>query len=449
MIKSYSYYIITLLGLILYGCRGLYLEPLAKTFVNEIWEERPEGISCEPSLSNTTIENQELTFNINHQICVEVNMDPDEFEIMRNESRFGPSIQENDGATATAACLEYALKCGTPFPSEYIWYDAEVNVDGYALENVAVRKKGFLGSVFSSAPGMILNLDQNKLNQSIENTKRITLNNNSEDPSRVIQVLNYKIFELAGYPAPRCNFANVSVNDEPLGVYAHLEAVNERFLDKTFGNHTGDLYEGQIVDLVADWIPRWQAKTDYTEEIANPIRDVSYVLSDVEDDEFIDEISKHINLERFITFWALEIILEHNDGYSSNRNNFFIYFNPSNDNKISFIPWGLNYFRKDEERGLEVYLNGELPRRLSRIEETSTMLEEEINRLMDEVWDEVSLVEHINDYAILIQNSQNDPDYEIKLNEVEDWINNRRESLEDQLANGIPQGEEKGGRCLF
>ena len=51
------------------------------------------------------------------------------------------------------------------------------------------------------------------------------------------------------------------------------------------------------------------------------------------------EIGKIVDLDSFYTFWAMEGLLGFWDGYSGNRNNFFIYLNPDTE-KFHFIPWG-------------------------------------------------------------------------------------------------------------
>ena len=44
------------------------------------------------------------------------------------------------------------------------------------------------------------------------------------------------MFEKAGLPAPRCNFARVSMNGEDLGIYVHVEPVKKAFLRDNFRN---------------------------------------------------------------------------------------------------------------------------------------------------------------------------------------------------------------------
>lgn len=432
------------------ACKRLIYKPLAKVVAPELWENRPAGIACEPTASFGTLENNEVTFEASHMLCVDVQMNPDDFEVMRNESRFGPSIQENDGVEAATVVLQYLPQCDVPFPSEYNWYSADVTIDGHELANVGIRKKGFLGSIFSVAPAIKINTDEWVAGQQLGSTNRITLNNNSEDASRVIQCLNYHIYERAGYPAPRCNLANVSVNGEALGVYSHLESIDEQFLVRQFGNSAGHLYEGQLADFVERWRAKWEAKTDATNGNATPLLALSNVLDNASDEVLLEEVSGLVDMDRFMTFWAMEILLQHNDGYSTNRNNFFIYLDPANNGRITFIPWGLNYLRPQTddslEQNLKAYTDAELPRRLSRIPEAATQLENEVMRLLDVVWNEAELIGLADHFAAQAVTAEMNPDYEATLAEVREWIQTRRATLQALFVNGLPEGNKRAPR---
>lgn len=431
------------------SCKKVVLEFLGGQFVGEIWEDRPESIPCTPAASPLTLDNQELTFSPNHMLCIEVDMDAADFEVMRNESRFGPSVREDDGAATTAVFLEYIRRCDVPFPSEYNWYSADVLIDGFSLKEVGIRKKGFLGSIFSDAPPIKINTDYYQGGNTIGNTNKVTLNNNAEDVTRVLQCLNYGVFGLADYPAPRCNLANVSINGEALGVYSHLEAIDETFLQRNFGNSNGHLYEGQLADFRSKWLPRWDAKTDATDEVGVPLLGIIDVLEESEDETLLEDLENHLNLDRFMTYWALEVLLDHDDGYAANRNNFFIYLDPDDGDRITFIPWGMNSWSEDRSTDLGNHVNAELPRRLSRIPEISDRFDTEMNRLLDEVWDETTLDSLVNHYAVQVQSGQMDPDYEDRLDRLKEWIQNRRGIIENALQDGLPEGNKKVSKTCY
>ena len=56
------------------------------------------------------------------------------------------------------------------------------------------------------------------------------------------------------------------------------------------------------------------------------------------DDELIQNWSKRLNFDMFIRFWVLEMVAGHFDGYSSYKNNFYIYFDPDDNDRAAFIP---------------------------------------------------------------------------------------------------------------
>lgn len=449
--NNLSIVILVLLCTSLFACKKRALEFLGGAFAKEIWEDRAPGIACKAASSNGTLNAGELTFNTDHMLCVNIEMDAPSFEKLRNESRFGPDIREKDGATASAVLLEYLGQCGVPFPKEYNWYGANLKVDGLSQRNIGIRKKGFLGSIFSIAPALKIITDKYVPGQKVGTTHKITLNNNSEDPTRIIQCFNYKIFELAGYPAPRCNLANLSVNNEALGVYSHIEALGTNFLNRTFGNSSGHFYEGQLVDLVEEWTARWDAKTSSTPKLANSLRKLSDVLSNTPDEEVIKELDPILNIDQFITFWALEIILGHNDGYCSNRNNFFIYQNPADNDRATLIPWGLNYILDNEQKETKIkdFIGAQIPRRLSRIPEYRDSLKNRINFLLNKVWNENQLNLFIDAMALQVQTGQNDPNYASEIAQLKTWVTERKSKIKAELDAGIPSGSDKVSQKCF
>lgn len=430
----------SVLVLVLFSCRKIVLTVVANSWNGDIWEKRPEGIACTPAASANTMNGDELTFADDHMLCVSILMNPEDFDVMRHESRFGPSTKEKDGGKAAAAALEYLGQCDVPFASYYNWYSANIQIDGIQLSNVGIRKKGFLGSIFSVAPSIKIDTEKHVPGQSLSAIHNITLNNNSEDPSRLMHVLNYKLFELAGYPAPRANLANVSVNGEALGVYTHLEAVDEHFLELNFGNSSGDLYEGQLVDFRTDWVTRWEVKTDQSDPYKASILKVAEVLETASDENLIAELDQVMNIDNYLRFWAMEVMLRHLDGYAANRNNFIIYFDPNDSDRLTFIPWGLNYFRHEGDESIERYLGGEIPRRLSRVPETNQKMEDELRFVMDSVWNETTFNLLLDNFAAQVQTGQNDPNYSSISSDVKNWMLYRKSEVEAMIQNGIPQG---------
>jgi spore coat protein H len=173
-------------------------------------------------------------FPTNRLIEVRVIMDPADWDTMRRE--------HHDLFTGVAP------ESG-PRPSPYNYYKGTVIIEGERLENVGIRKKGFLGSASAHRPSLKFNFGKFSKGREFRDIELMTLNNNDQDASQLKQYLAYKLFNEAGVESPRCSLARVTVNGKYLGVYSHVESVNKQFVKRRFASGKGNLYEGQGVDF--------------------------------------------------------------------------------------------------------------------------------------------------------------------------------------------------------
>ena len=394
------------------------------------------GLPCSPNVPDGIDPTDGVSFDPNYIVCIKVTMDPHDFERLAEETRF-------DGAGNDFE--QIWPDCSQPWPSAYNWYQADIEIDGVSLSDVGIRKKGFVGSQFSPVPALKIKTDKYVKDQFLGDTERITLNNNGGVIPRMAACLTYQVFAAAGYPAPRCNMANVIVNGQSKGPYVHIEAIKKRFLRRTFGDNTGSLYEGTHTDFVEAWLPRWECKTDDTDTSYAPIAGVAQALQKP-DDELVDALSAVLNIDRYITFWALEALVNHLDGYGADRNNFYVYFDPTDAGRAVFIPWGADKtFLGDFS--LDGYLTADLPRRLSHIPAIATRMENELERLLDEVWDEVAFLESIDRYSAQVKSAQWDDDYDTQIEALRTWVRSRPNQVREILRLGLPVGMEKSLPC--
>jgi len=286
---------------------------------------------------------------------------------------------------------------------EYTDFSAKVNIDGQTLENVAIRKKGYLGSLSRFRPSLKLNFDTHVEGRTFKTLKRMTLNNNRQDPSFARQCLAYDLFNKAGIIAPRCNLAQVYVNGEDLGVYSHVESIKKPFLERTFLDKSGNLYEAQVADLGDHLQDGFELKTNKTLNDRSDLAAFSDALKKP-DNELIDELKKFIDVDEFITFWAVETMIGHWDSATGNNNNFYLYHNPA-DNLFHFIPWGtdaaftgINIFKPESG---PLYQNLSLASRLYGIAESRDLYHSTLLDLIGRYWVEADLINSINQTATL------------------------------------------------
>jgi spore coat protein CotH len=280
----------------------------------------------EPQACPTWFDPTEAVFEPGRLLDVRILLDAENFETLRLQERNLFDLLGDEDCLAE------------PFGSPFTYFPGSITVDGVPVEQVGVRKKGFLGSLSRGKPSLKVKFDEYVDGQRLSGLRRMTLNNAQQDPSYINQCLGYQLFSAAGVPAPRCNFAVVTVNDEPLGVYVHVESVRTRFLALHFDQNTGDLYEGTLSDFRPGWTGTFELKDDGPDAGGSILEDMVAAL-DAPDDELVETLEGLIDLDAFLTFWAMEVLVGHWDGYAGNTNNFFVYHDPTDD-QLNFMPWG-------------------------------------------------------------------------------------------------------------
>jgi len=318
-------------------------------------------------------------FERDHLIEVKVELSADDWALIRGEGR---------GLTAALT------GCARDF--EYTYVTGRVTVDGQIYEDVAVRKKGFLGSLATKRPSLKLNFGRLVEGRTHAGMKRMTLNNNKQDPSNMHQCMAYDLFARADTMAPRCNFAHVVVNGEDLGIYTHVESVKKPMLARYFEDNDGNLYEGQGTDFVSEHREHIELKTNEMENDRADFDRLSAALK-VPDDQLLDELGKVVDLDAFFSFWAMEVMTGHWDSYSGGRNNYLTYHDPTSD-RFYFIPWGTDGAFSMQRpftpgnTAATVLAEGLITDRLYNHPQGRTTFFERLRELFDRVWDEPTLL---------------------------------------------------------
>ena len=298
----------------------------------------------------------------------------------------------------------------------YTWFRAKVTVDGESHTNVGVRKKGFRGTHDPDRPSLKVRFDKYVDGQLLGGViKRMTLNNNRGDRSRIKTCMTYLVFTAAGTPAPRCNFATVTVNGQYLGVYANVEPIKKPFLSLHFDSKEGNLYEGAgSNNTLSDFTPELRVTLEKeTNENADDWTDVDAVIEALQDptDAGLEALGEIVDLDRFLTFWAAEVLTGHWDGYTGYRNNYHFYREP--DGPFVFIPWGtdLTFHIKDDPTPHDdidnpppsVLAVAAIPNRLYNHPEWRDRYVTRLKELIDTIWNEEQLLTAVDTMAAIVQ----------------------------------------------
>ena len=331
-----------------------------------------------------------------HVLDVAVEMAPADWDQLRRQTRtWGDAF----GGTE---CL------AQPFDRVFSWFAADVTVDGQRYDDVGVRKKGFLGSLSEEKPSLKLGFDKFTEDQALGGVlRRVTLNNGLQDPSLLNTCLAYRVFAAAGLPAPRCNYARVAVNGEPLGLYVHVEDIERSLLDRAFDDAGGNLYEG----TVSDFRPEFRGTIDKkTNRDAGDWSDVDAVVDALQDPTpaGLRALAAAVDLDQFLTFWAAEALVGHWDGYVGDRNNFYVYREPGG--RFTFIPSGADDTFRTTDNPFDdfvsppsVMAHGAISHRLYGDAEWRARYAARLRELLDTAWDEADLLRRSLQMAVVVQ----------------------------------------------
>ena len=346
-------------------------------------------------------------FALDRVLDISIEIAAEDWDTLRHQTRTFEDLM--------AEIEEYGLS--RPFADIYDWFSGTVTVDGETHTDVGVRKKGFIGSQSDTKPSLKLRFDKYVDGQALGGApsssypiERMTLNNSIQDYSMVNTCLSYRVFAAAGNPAPRCNFATVSVNGKELGLYVHVEEIKPPFLARHFESAEGNLYEGTVSDFTPDYRGTFEKKTNEDEADWSDVDAVVAALQDPSD-AGLDALSEVVDLDRFLSFWATEVLVGHWDGYAGNRNNYHLYREP--DGPFVFIPWGVDdtFHLKDDPNPFDnisdpppsVLALTAIPNRLYNHSGWRTRYARRLKEVLDAVWDEAKLLAAVDQMAAIVQ----------------------------------------------
>ena len=262
---------------------------------------------------------------------------------------------------------EQAIPNTVPYLRNY--YPGTVSYDGELFESAGMRVKGGWGSArhLDEKASLKINLSDYGSGEGcpssrrVRGLKRLTLNNQVQDGSFVRERLSYRLYDLVGVPSLRRAAIRVTVNDEPWGLYLHVETIDRRFLQRRDPQRVanGMLYEGTYrCDIVPSNMPEEEGPatcfsmkfsqecsvphTDGDPYTYAPLRRLSEAIENFPEGEFYPEIYEIFDFDRYLSLWAADTISSNWDGaVYGDINNYRLYHDPRAD-LWSIIPSGVD-----------------------------------------------------------------------------------------------------------
>lgn len=234
------------------------------------------------------------------------------------------------------------------FPATFCYKNAVIPGDSVLL--VGIRLRGNT-SRFSAKKSFKVDFNHFVPGRKFHNLEKMNLNGEHNDPSIVRSKLCWDLFQQLRLPAARANHVQLYINNRYFGVYINVEHVDDEFVQKRFGNRHGNLYKclypADLVYLGAD--PEVYKKFHgdrqpydlKTNQDKNDYSDLAHfidVINNTPARQFRTELEKVFNVDNFLKWLAVNVLVGGWDDYWYLKNNYYLYHNTATD-KFEFIPY--------------------------------------------------------------------------------------------------------------
>lgn len=219
-------------------------------------------------------------------------------------------------------------------PKQYV--KATLDDGRRTLSDIGIRYKGrqVLGKP-GPKPSFTLKFNEFVAGQRYRGLSKVILDASHEDPTYLTALLANELHRAAGVPAPRVGFAHLTVNGKDLGLYVLVEGMNKDFLAQHFDRTKGNLYEGDGCDVTG----KLDKDSGDSFKDQPDVEALAQAASEPDLAKRWARLQKVLDLDRFISFLAVEVLAWQTNGYGLATNKYRLYHDPGSDRMV-FLPHG-------------------------------------------------------------------------------------------------------------
>ena len=218
------------------------------------------------------------------------------------------------------------------------YYVADFTWNGIRVRNVGIKMRG-LSTRSPIKPGLRVDFNRYIAKQKFLGLHSLILDNALRDPSMIRERTSMAFIEHMGQPASRESFARLYLNGEYQGVYALVEAIDKEYLARNLGENEGYLLNHKYLngfhaedlgDDLSEYKTRFEVQTHQLEAdsiIYSPVRELFREVNHPVDGAWRSRVSEYLDLDKFVTYLAIENFLSEDDGFLgyAGMANFYLY----------------------------------------------------------------------------------------------------------------------------
>ena len=318
---------------------------------------------------------------------------------------------------------------------------ATVEENGTVYDDVALHLKGSVGSFrpVDDKPGFTLDFSLLRPGRKFHGLRRIHLNNSVEDPAYCNEQLGSEVFRSAGIPAPRVTRSVVMLNERRLGLYVLQEGFTEDFLSCYFRKIGGNLFEPGEGHDVNQRLKR--TRIDAPTQSRKLLENLSDVALEKDLTRRWTRLHTVLDVERFIRFMTIEVMLAHRDGYCLARNNFKLY-QDIDSGRIVFLPQGMDQLFGVEELPWEPHMAGVVARAILEVPAGKQQYSHQFRALFATVFRPGYLTNRVTQIIEPLKQALTEPEFQKVKQDAEvlqQRIVHRAHFLDEQLRRPEPE----------
>jgi len=257
--------------------------------------------------------------------------------------------------------------------------------------------------------------------------KKLNLKANVNDPSCVREHMVMNLYRDFNLVVARVNQVKLYINNNYMGLYSNVEQIDKTFLKSRYNDNDGNLYKctypADLSDLNKVYDDStYELKTNEDENNRDNLYAFIQFLTTASDSDFDLLIEEYIDIKEYLKQLPIEILSGHWDGYSYNKNNFYLYYNPD-ENRFEYIPYdtdntlGIDWVNRDwSDRNIYDWAKHGEPRplhnRILAIPRYYQEFSQNMHNLLEQTFTTTYQMNLANNYKALIQESvYEDPYY--------------------------------------
>jgi CotH kinase protein/Lamin Tail Domain/Secretion system C-terminal sorting domain len=313
------------------------------------------------------------------------------------------------------------------------------------VENVGIRLRGNT-SLNAAKKSFKISFNTFVPGRKYKGLEKLNINGEHNDPSIIRSKLCWDLCEKMTIPASRSNHVQLYINGDYFGLYINVEHIDEEFVKLRFGGN-GNLYkclwpatleylgsDPDLYKLESGGRRTYELKTNTTEDDYSDLAHFIDVLNNTSDENLQCELEKVFNVQSYLKSIAMDILTANWDGPIYNKNNFYLYHNPST-GKFEYIPYdldntfGIQWFGEWTDRNIYTWAQSGEPRPIyNRIIQNDTYRRQftfYINRFLENPFNETAFFAEIDLLKNMIEGAvENDPFYPLDYGFTIDDFNN-------------------------